>query len=299
MKVEIKIALVFFLLVLCFPREAQVSGSAVGTITETHFEISGDDGLRKHFADSADEYEYHKKERAKIAKALRPLADKIKALVVRLRKKKPWSDLIQTYDHSADPGPDADLKQFESPEYGPYMQNMQAKGPYRYVTTFMHNPGETLPLRTTVRFLFKGQVDPESLYELEDGLYALRDALPEDKRYTANPEGVKLHADSCDEYKKKLEKIRTGFADLLEKQKLLYRGHEHEGSLFEAKLEGRDLCLASYKIILAGDHHWGRARKAFIAATQGVFKHAIEWPGYPPDPHANLAPWRIVVDPGN
>lgn len=299
MKVEIKILLVFFLLVLFFPREARVSGSAVGTITETHFEISGDDGLRKHFADSADEYEYHKQEREKIAKALRPLADKIKGLLERLRKKKPWSDLIQTYDHSADPGPDADLKQFESPEYGPYIQKMQAKGPYRYVTSFMHSPGVTRPLHVTVRFLFKGKVEPESLYELEDGLHALRSALPEDSRYVANPEGVILRASGCDEYKKKLEIIRTAFAERLKKQNLLYRGHEHDGALFTTKLEGRDMCLADFEITLAGNHHWGRARKAFIAATQEVFKHAIEWPGYPPDPHANLAPWRIVVDPGN
>lgn len=111
MKAETKILMVFFFLVLLFPREAHVSGSAVGTITETHFEISGDDGLRKHFSDSGDEYEYHKREREKIAKALRPLADKIKALIERLRRKEPWSTLIQTYSHSADPGPDADLQQ--------------------------------------------------------------------------------------------------------------------------------------------------------------------------------------------
>jgi hypothetical protein len=299
MTAKLQTVLVFFLAVVFFPREARVSGSAVGTITETHFEISGDDGLRKHFADSADEYEYHKRERAKIAKALRPLADKIKALVDRLMKKKPWSDLIQTYDHSADPGPDVNLKQFESPEFGPYIQKLQDKGPYRYVTGFMHYPGDTLPLRTTVRFMFLGKIEPEALYELEDGLHTLRDTAPKDSRYTANPEGVKLHADSCDEYKKKLEKIRTGFTELLKKQGLLYKGHEHEGSLFEARLEGKDLCLANFELMLAGEHHWGRARKAFIQATQAVFKHAIEWPGYPPDPHANLAPWRIVVDPGN
>jgi hypothetical protein len=291
--------ILLFLLVLCLPQEAHVSGSAVGTITETHFEISGDDGLRKHFADSADEYEYHKEERAKIAKALRPLADKLKALLDQLMKKKPWSDLIQTYDHSADPGPDVDLKQFESPEYGPYIKKMQDKGPYRYVTSFQHNPGDTLPLRTTVRFMFKGKVEPESLYEIEDGIHALRDALPEDKRYTANPEGVKLRTDSCDDSEKKLEKIRTGFTELLKKQGLLYKGHENEGSLFEARLEGKDLCLANFELTLAGEHHWGRARKAFIQATQAVFKHAIEWPGYPPDPRANLAPWRIIVEPGN
>jgi hypothetical protein len=297
MKTATKMA--FLLVVLLLPREAHVSGSAVGTITETYFEISGDDGLRKHFADSADEYEYHKDERAKIAEALRPLADKIKALLERLRKKNPWSDLIQTYDRSADPGPDVDLKQFESPEFGPHIKKLQAKGPYRYSTGFMHNPGKTLPLRTTVRFVFKGPVEPEALYELEDGIHALRDALPKDRRYTANKKGVKLHIDSCDDDKKKLEKIRKGFTELLKKQKLFYQGHEHEGSLFEARLEGEDLCLASFELILAGEHHWGRARKAFIQATQAVFKHAIEWPGYPPDPHADPAPWRIVVEPGN
>jgi len=299
MTVKLQIVLTFFLAVLFFPREAHVSGSAVGTITEEYFEVSGDDGLRKHFADSADEYEYHKAERAKISKALRPLADKIKALLDQLMKKKPWSDLIQTYDHSADPGPDVSLKQLESPEFGPYIQKIQNKGPYRYVTTFMHNPGDTLPLRTTVRFMFRGKVEPEVLYELEDGISALRNAQPEDKRYKANRKGVKLHADSCDKYKKELERIRKGFTELLKKQGLLYEGHEHEGSLFEARLEGEDLCLANFELVLAGEHHWGRARKAFIQATRAVFKHAVEWPGYPPDPHANLAPWRIVVDPGN
>ena len=201
------VLLIVFLLLLFLPREARVSGSAVGTITEKYFEVSGDDGLRKHFADSADEYEYHKEERAKIAKALRPLADKIKALVERLMKKKPWSELIQAYDRSADPGPDVNLKQFESPEFGPYIKKLQDRGPYRYSTGFMHNPGDSLPLRTTVRFLFKGPVEPELLYELEDGIYALRDTAPEDKRYTANKSGVKLRTDSCDD-KKKLEKIR-------------------------------------------------------------------------------------------
>ena len=291
------VLLIVFLLLLFLPREARVSGSAVGTITEKYFEVSGDDGLRKHFADSADEYEYHKEERAKIAKALRPLADKIKALVERLMKKKPWSELIQAYDRSADPGPDVNLKQFESPEFGPYIKKLQDRGPYRYSTGFMHNPGDSLPLRTTVRFLFKGPVEPELLYELEDGIYALRDTAPEDKRYTANKSGVKLRTDSCDD-KKKLEKIRKGFAELLEKQGLLYRGHENEGSLFEAHLEGKDLCLAHFELILAGEHHWGRTRKAFIQATRAVFKHAVEWPGYPPDKHANLAPWRIIVEPG-
>lgn len=298
MTAKLQTVLVFFLAAVFFPREAQVSGSAVGTITEKYFEVSGDDGLRKHFADSADEYEYHKREREKIAKSLRPLADKIKALVDRLMKKKPFSDLIQTYEHSADPRPDVNLKQFESPEFGPYIQKLQDKGPYRYVTGFMHYPGDTLPLRTTVRFMFKGKIEPEALYELEDGIYALRDAQLEDKRYKANPEGVKLHASSCDEYNKKLDKIRKGFSELLKKQGLLYAGHEHEGSLFQARLEGKELCLASFELILAGEHHWGRARKAFIQATRAVFKHAIEWPGYPPDPHANLAPWRIIVEPG-
>jgi hypothetical protein len=297
MKVETKILLVLFLLALCFPREAQVSGSAVGTITETHFEISGDDRLRKHFAGSADEYEYHKEERKKITQALRPLVDRIKGLVDRLRKKKPWSTLIQTYSASADPGPDADLKQFESPEVGPWVRNMQEKGSYRYVTSFMHSPGETRPLRVTVRFLFKGKVESESLYELEDGLHALRDTLPADSRYTANSKGVILNASGCDEYKKKLEAIRTEFAERLKQQNLFYRGHEHDGTLFSAKLEGRDMCLADFELTLAGDHHWGRAKKAFITATQGVFKQAIEWPGYPPDPHADLAPWRIIADP--
>lgn len=296
---KLQIVLVFFLAVVFFPREAQVSGSAVGTITEKYFEVSGDDGLRKHFADSADEYEYHKQEREKIAKALRPLAGKIKALLDRLMKKKPWSELIQAYDHPADPGPDATLKQLESPEYGPYLKKRQEKGPYGYVIGFMHNPGDTRPLRTTVRFIFKGKVEPETLYELEDRLHALRDAAPEDKRYTANRDEVKLYANSCDEYKKQLEKIRKGFTELLKKQGLLYAGHEHEGSLFLARLEGSELCLANFELILAGEHHWGRARQAFIQATRAVFKHAVEWPGYPPDPHANLAPWRIVVDPGN
>jgi hypothetical protein len=193
-----------FLLVLFLPREARVSGSAVGTITETYFEVSGDDGLRIHFVDSAYEYEHHKQEREKIAKALRPLADKIKALVERLRKQKPWSELIQAYDHSADPGPDVNLKQLESPEYGPYLQKIREKGPYRYVTGFMHRPGNSRPLRTTVRFMFKGGVAPEFLYELEDGLFALRNAMPEDQRYTANPQGVKLNASSCDEHQKEL-----------------------------------------------------------------------------------------------
>jgi len=299
MTVKLQIVLTFFLVVLFFPREAHVSGSAVGTITEEYFEVSGDDGLRKHFADSADEYEYHKQERAKISKALRPLANKIKALLDQLMKKKPWSDLIQTYDHSADTGPDVSLKQIESPEFGPYIQKIQKKGPYRYVITFMHNPGDTLPLRTTVRFMFKGKVEPEVLYELEDGIYALRNAQPKDKRYKANRKGAKLHADSCGKYKKQLERIRKGFTELLKKQGLLYEGHEHGGSLFEARLEGEDLCLANFELILAGEHHWGRVRKAFIQATRAVFKHAVEWPGYPPDPHADLAPWRIIVDPGN
>jgi len=291
--------ILFLFLVLLLPREAYVSGSAVGTITETYFEISGDDGLRKHFADSADEYEYHKREREKIAKALRPLADKINKLIERLRKKQPWSTLIQTYSHSADPGPDTNLKQLESPEYGPYMKKMQAKGPYRYVTTFMHNPNKSMPLHTTVRFMFKGTVEPESLYELEDALHSLRDVQGKDPRYRANPEGVKLIANGCEEYTDKLGKIRTGFTERLKKQKLLYRGHEHDGSLFSATLEGREMCLASFELILAGDHQWGRARKAFIQAVQAVFERAVEWPGYPPDPNADHAPWRIIVDSGN
>ncbi len=291
--------LLLVLLVLLFPREAHVSGSAVGTVTENYFEVSGDDGFRIHFVDSADEYEYHQGERDKIAMALRPLADKIKSLVERLRKKKPWSDLIQTYDRSADRGTDVNLKQFESPEYGPYLKEIQAKGPYRYVTCFTHNPRGSRPLRTTVRFMFKGGVEPESLYELEDGIFALRDALPEDKRYTANPQGVKLHASECDEHQQELEKIRTGFAALLKKHGLLYQGHEDEGSLFQARLEGPELCLANFELLLAGEHHWGRARQTFIQAAREVFQDALEWPGYPPDPKADEAPWRIEVDPGN
>jgi len=299
MKAGIRILVVLFIVIFLFPREAHVSGSAVGTITETYFEISGDDGLRIHFINSGEESKYHHAERAKIAAALRPLAGKIKDLLDRLRKKEPWMRLIQPYQAGGWQGADVDLKQFELASYGPLIAKMQEKGPYRYVTSFQHCPGKTRMLNVTVRFMFRGKVESESLYELEDALHSLRTPFPEDARYPANPKGVELSSTRCDEYLMELMKIRTAFSERLEKKKMYFRGHEQDGSYFSARLEGPELCLATFVFTLAGAHHWGRAKRAFVEASQSVFKRAIEWPGFPPDPHADSAAWRIVVDQGN
>jgi hypothetical protein len=121
--------------------------------------------------------------------------------------------------------------------------------------------------------------------------------MPADPRYPANPDGARMRLSSCDNDGMKLQKVRAAFEAGLKKAGLLFDGHELDGTLFVARLEGRDLCLAIFEILMAGRHHWGRTKRAFVEAVRGVFKRAVEWPGYPPDPHANLAPWRIVVDP--
>lgn len=293
---SLAVCLIVFFSLLLFAREAYVSGSAVGTVTEAYFELSGDDGRRIHFADSGDESDYHRKERDKIAASLGSLADKIEVLIEKLRKKEPWSRLIRPYRPGMGAEPGVSLAHFEQAEYGPWLGKIQQEGPYLYTTSFGHRPEDGRHLAVTVRFVFEGHVAPVSLYELEDGLHRLKTPFAEDARYVANPDGVKLQTTGCDEHQENLERIRAGFTRRLREKGLFYQGHEFDGTLFVAGLEGRDMCLASFELLLAGRHHRGRAKQAFVQAVQDIFKRAVEWPGFPPDPHADLAPWRIVVE---
>jgi hypothetical protein len=278
------------------PREAHPSGSGMGTITETYFEISGDDQLRINFVDPRDEGRYHGGRRDEIADALRPLAGRIKSLLDRLRKKDPWSRLLRPYRAGSEQEPDVDLEKFEDPHHASYLPS----GPYRYATSFWHSPkGSHFPLQglsVTVRFRFQGSVDLESLYELEDALRDLRSVLPGDPHDRANPESIKIQASGCKGFGKELddelEKIRMAFTDKLQEAKLRLQGPEHERRPFHAELQYSQ-CRVTVDLTLGGFHQWGRAKAALIEAAQSVFKHAYEWPM--PEHSVNLLPWKIYA----
>ncbi|MBN2496729.1 MAG: hypothetical protein JXR96_19215 [Deltaproteobacteria bacterium] len=291
------IPVLLFLLAFLLPREAHMSGSAVGTITREYFALSGDDGLRIHFTGPEEETKYHSRARAKIAARLEPLAERVAALIEKLRKKPAWSRSIRPYRPGPDLGTEAHLAHFELAEYASWLRELQAKGSYLYTTSFGHQPADGRHLTVTIRLVLAGRVEASALYELEDGLHTLRAGLPDDPRYAANPDGVSMRADGCEPHADRLESLRKALAARLEKQGLFYTGHAQDGSLFIARLEGPEFCLAQFELTLAGQHHWGRTRRAFVESAKELLAGAREWPGFPPDPAADEAPWRIVVDP--
>ena len=290
--------MMLFALLLLLPKEAWMSGSAMGTVAETYFTLSGDDGLRIHFARSEDESEYHGEKRDEIALALRPLANRVVTLVEELRKKEPWAGLLQKIPGQPVAGAEFKLRHFELPEYGPLLSEAQAKGPYDYITSFRHSPGKGRSFMVTLRFRLSGSVKPELLYELADGVFALRKCVAPAPGPRANPQGPRFNNHKCKKQVRKLKLVRAAFAEGLRKHGLSFEGGEHEGSLFTASLEGPRLCSVSVEYTLAGAHQWGRAKRLFIEAALAELKGAREWPGFPLDPKAEQASWRILVPEG-
>ncbi len=282
------------LISLLVPGEARLSGAAHGTITRSSFEVIAVWGPRIHFVDSASERSHHDEERRKIEAALKPLADRIETFIDGLKAKAPWREMLQPYAPT-DPG--VSLAMFEQAGYADMLADIQAKGPYLYQTAFSHGlPGHG-QASVRVRVVLSGKPSLADLYALEDGLFVLRTPMPADERYRANAQGIALKTFDCDKHTKKLTRIRAELVARLEAGGLMYRGHELEGSLFTASLEGPGLCRVDLSWLMAGGHHWGRTGAALIAAVQAVFPEARPWPGFPQSKEADAAPWRIVIPP--
>jgi hypothetical protein len=278
-----------FLFVLLLPREAHVSGSAVGSIIEPYFELRADDGRRVRFSSSLEEARYHRERSAQIARRLTPLADRIRTYTDELRRHEPWAHVLQKVDIEAQ---DASVRllTFEQPEYREILRDVQERGAYAYSTFFQHRLDDT---RVTVglRFVFEGSVPLAALYDLEDALHSFRTPMPRDARDAAEAGRVVVHATNCEGHERVLDAIQLELTRRLEERKLSYDGNEAEGTLFAADLEGPGLCRARVELFLAGDHHWGRTKAALLETVS-----ASALGGVSEDP-ASQSQWKLIVTP--
>lgn len=264
-----------------------MSGSVVGPALEAYFALHISDAGPADSMSPGEQSRYQDERGARVAGELALLVDRIRTYVDELRRAEPWLRLLQKVETEAQK-PSVHLRMFEQLAYREILRQVLERGPYGYATSLAYHLGDTL-VTAHLRFVFKGRVSVELLYELEDALHrsCSRSPLVADRGASAG--GVVVRATEWRGHEGVLDAIRGEATRELEKRNLRCLGDGLAGALFVAGLEGPDACRARLEVPIAGRHQWARTKRAVLEALRASVPEGVtEFP-------APEIPWRLVV----